>query len=111
MKLFKNKFFLICLCVAVVLTAVPSTLSLMGYKSLSRNIVGTLTAPFRYLVTAVGDAFEGFGRYFTSLEALEEKNEKLEEENRALREQLEREETLVHPDSVCARDYLKGMLL
>ena len=26
-------------------------------------------------------------------------------------EQLEREETLVHPDSVCARDYLKGMLL
>ena len=26
-------------------------------------------------------------------------------------EQLEREKTLVHPNSVCARDYLKGMLL
>jgi len=26
-------------------------------------------------------------------------------------EQLEREETVVHPNSVCARDYLKGMLL
>ena len=48
MKLFQNKFFIICLCVALVVALVPSTFALMGYDTLSRNIVGTLTFPFRW---------------------------------------------------------------
>lgn len=94
MKLFQNKFFIICLCVAVVLCAVPSTLSLMGYRSLARNIVGTLTVPFRWGVTAVGNAFEGFDRYFTGIEAVNERNEALEQEKEALEDQIERAEML-----------------
>ena len=94
MNLFKNKFFIICLCVSVVLCAVPSTLSLMGYRGLAKDIVGTLTAPFRWCITMVGNAVEGFGRYFESVEAVQERNEALQEENRELSEQLEQAELL-----------------
>ena len=94
MNLFKNKFFIICLCVAVVLCAVPSTFALMGYRGLAKNIVGTVTSPLRWCVTKVGNAFEGFGRYFESVEAVHEKNDALLEENRELREQLEQAELM-----------------
>ena len=94
MKLFKNKFFIICLCVAVVLCAVPSTFALMGYGSLARNIVGTLTLPFRWCGTAVTNAFEGFGKYFGSVDALRAENEALERKNEALEERLEQAELL-----------------
>lgn len=89
MKLFKNKFFVICLCVAVVLAGVTSTFSVMGLPMLSRNILGTVTAPLRWCVTAVTNAAEGFGRYFTSIDTLNAENERLEAENAALREQLD----------------------
>ena len=105
MNLFKNKFFIICLCVAVVLCAVPSTLSLMGYRELSRNIVGTLTVPFRWCVTAVGNAFEGFGRYFDSIDALHAENEALEQENQALEEQIANAEMLER-ENQRLREYL-----
>ena len=94
MKLFQNKFFITCLCVAVVLCAVPSTLALMGYRGLARNIVGTITVPFRWCVTSVGNAFEGFGKYFTSLKTLQQENQALEDENAALKEQVARAERL-----------------
>lgn len=104
-KLFKNKFFIICLCVALVLCAVPSTFALMGYSGLARNIVGTLTSPFRWCVTVIGNTFEGFGRYFTSIDALYEKNEELESENQALEEQIDRAEML-EKENERLREYL-----
>ena len=94
MKLFKNKFFIIALCVAVVLCAVPSTFAIMGYRELSRNIVGTLTMPFRWCATMIGNAFEGFGRYFQSIDLLTDQNEALEQEKKSLEERLERAELL-----------------
>ena len=106
MNLFRNKFFIVCLCIAVVLCAVPSTLALMGYRSLSRNIVGTLTSPFRFCVTLAGDAFEGFGKYFSSIDALSKKNEELESENAALKEQIERAEIL-EEENRRLREYLE----
>ena len=106
MKIFKNKFFIICLCIAVVLCAVPSTLSLMGYSSLSKNVVGVITYPFRLCFTAIGDGIEGFGRYFKSVNAQYERNEALEEENRALREQLERAE-IIEKENERLRRYLE----
>jgi rod shape-determining protein MreC len=105
-KLFQNKFFLICVCIAVVLCAVPSTFALMGYRGLSKNLVGTVTAPLRWCVTVVGDAFEGFGRYFTSIDAMQKKNEELESENQALREQIEAAEQLER-ENERLREYLE----
>ena len=79
MKLFQNKFFVICLCVALVVAIVPSTFALMGYTSLSKNIVGTLTVPFRWVFTKVADGFEGWAMYFQSIDAVMEENERLRE--------------------------------
>lgn len=46
--------------------------------------------PFRWCITAVGNGFEGFGRYFKGVDAVNGENEALKEENRALEEDLER---------------------
>ena len=105
MKLFKNKFFIICLTVAVVLCAVPSVFSLMGYRSLSRNIVGIVTTPFRWCATAVTNAFEGFDRYFTSVEKVNEENETLKEKNKQLLRDLERAK-VIEAENQRLRDYL-----
>ena len=106
MKLFQNKFFIVCLCVAVVLCAVPSTFAIMGYGALSKNIVGTLTAPIRWCVTGVVNGIEGFGRYFTSIDALQAENEALREEISSLRADLDREEIL-EAENERLRDYLE----
>ena len=105
MKLFQNKFFIICLCVAVVLCVIPSTLSLMGYTGLVKDIIGTVTAPIRWCVTAVGDGFEGLGRYFSGVDTLTEENQALQDENAALREQQERAERL-EKENERLREYL-----
>ena len=105
MKLFQNKFFLIFLCVSVVLSAVPSTFSVMGYGSLARNIVGTVTAPLRWCVSAVGNAVEGYQRYFQSIDLLEEQNRTLQEEKESLEQRLE-EAALLEKENQRLRDYL-----
>ena len=105
MKLFKNKFFIICLTVAVVLCAVPSVFSVMGYRSLSRDMVGIVTTPFRWVATGIGNSFEGFGRFFTSVEKVNEENESLREQNRLLLQELERAKIL-EAENQRLREYL-----
>ncbi|MBE6628704.1 MAG: rod shape-determining protein MreC [Ruminococcaceae bacterium] len=105
MNLFKNKFFIICLTVAVVLCAVPSVFSVMGYKSLSRDMVGIITTPFRWIGTGIANAFEGFERFFTSVEKVNEENEALREKNRLLLEELERSKIL-EEENQRLREYL-----
>jgi len=104
-KLFQNKFFIICLCVAVVLCAVPTTFSLMGYGGLAKNIVGTLTAPFRWCASVVTNGFTGIGRYFQGIDALTKENEALRDELESLREELERGEIL-EAENERLREYL-----
>ena len=94
MKLFQNKFFIICLAIAVILCAVPTTLSLMGYRSLSKNIVGTVTLPLRFVISSIGNGIDGFGRYFQSVEGVHERNEMLESELNELKQRLEEAEIL-----------------
>ena len=105
MRIFQNKFFIVCLCIALVLTIVPSVFSIMGYRTLAKNIVGTVTMPVRWVATTVGNAFEGWGKYFQSMKALEEKNQALTEENAALKEQLQNAE-LLEKENERLRDYL-----
>lgn len=105
MRIFQNKFFIICLCIALVLTIVPSVFSIMGYRSLAKNIVGTVTMPVRWVATTIGNAFQGWGKYFESIKALDEKNKALIDENAALREQLQNAE-LLEKENERLRDYL-----
>ena len=105
MKIFQNKFFIICLTVAVVMAVVPSTFAAMGYRSLARNIVMTVTSPLRWCVNAVGNAVEGYGKYFGTIDALWEENAALKEENVSLEERLEEAERL-EKENERLRDYL-----
>ena len=105
MRIFQNKFFLICLCIALVLTIVPSAFAVMGYRGLAKNIVGTVTMPVRWVATVVGDAFEGWGKYFGTMKALNEENQALIDENEALKEQLQNAE-LLEKENERLRDYL-----
>lgn len=105
MRIFQNKFFLICLCIALVLTIVPSVFAIMGYRGLAKNIVGTVTMPVRWVATVVGDAFEGWGKYFGTMKELNEENQALIDENEALKEQLQNAE-LLEKENERLRDYL-----
>ena len=105
MRIFQNKFFLVCLCIALVLTIVPSVFAIMGYRSLAKNIVGTVTIPVRWVATTVGNAFQGWGKYFGNMKALDEENKALIEENAALKEQLQNAE-LLEKENERLRDYL-----
>ena len=105
MKLFKNKFFLICLCVAVVLSVMATTFSLMGYRALVRDAIGTVTFPFRWIGNRFANAAEGFGAYFGSVKALRQQNEALREENESLKQQNE-EAVLLKKENENLREYL-----
>ena len=105
MKLFKNKFFIVCLSVAVAVAVLMSVFSLMGYRAQVRNVLGTVATPFRAIGNLFCGAVEGFGKHFQSIDALEKKNAELEEENRALREQIEQAERL-EAENERLRDYL-----
>ncbi len=105
MKLFKNKFFIVCLSVAVAVAVLMSVFSLMGYRALVRNVLGTVATPFRAIGNLFCGAVEGFGKHFQSIDALEKKNAELEEENRALRERIEQAERL-EAENERLRDYL-----
>lgn len=106
MKIFQNKFFIICLCIALVLTIVPSVFAIMGYRSLAKNIVGTITMPVRWVATVVTDSIAGWGKYFGNMKALNQENEALIEENAALKEQLQNVE-LLEKENERLRAYLE----
>ncbi len=105
MRIFQNKFFIVCLCVAIAISGITSTFALMGYRSLSKNIVGTLATPFRLVATLMTNAVEGFGKYFSSIDKLTEQNEALKQENAALKEQIS-QSGLVEKENDRLRDYL-----
>ena len=79
MKLFQNKFCLVCLIIALVICAVTSTFAVMGYQGLAKNILGTVTTPFRWTFQRIADGFEGIGRYFTFKSVLIEQNDALKD--------------------------------
>ena len=84
MKLFRNRTFLICLCVALVLTIVPTTWGLMGKTELITAALNTLATPFRAVGKVVSNALNGYKSYFTSVKRLQAENESLKEQIRLL---------------------------
>ena len=88
-RLFKNKFFIVCLCAALVICGASTAFALLGYKNLARDTINTLTLPGRWIVSAVTDSSRGFRKYFGSVKALREQNEALEQENQELKQSVE----------------------
>lgn len=89
LKLFKSRFFVISLAVALLLSIVPGVLCAMGQGSYIRSAIVTVASPFRWAFTKVGEGISGFSLYFKTLE-------ELRDENDALRAELEGYKSLVY---------------
>ncbi len=89
LKLFKSRFFVISLAVALLLSIVPGVLCAMGQGSYIRSAIVTVASPFRWAFTKVGEGISGFSLYFKTLE-------ELRDENAALQAELEGYKSLVY---------------
>ena len=86
MRIFKNKFFIIALCVALAITVCATVLSIVGVSSPLRSIFGTIFAPIRWCASQISQGFAGFTAYFTEFDRISEENAEL----RATLAELER---------------------
>lgn len=89
LKLLKSRFFLISLAVALLVSIVPGVLCAMGQGSYVRSAIVTVSMPFRWAFTKVGEGLSGFSMYFRTLEELRDENE-------ALRAELDSYKNLVY---------------
>lgn len=89
LKLLKSRFFLISLAVSLLLSIVPGVLCAMGQGSYIRSALVTVSTPFRWAFTKVGEGLSGFSMYFRTLEDLRDEND-------ALRAELEGYKNLVY---------------
>lgn len=80
-RFFMSRFFVVVLTVALAMVAVPGILSAMGLEDTVREGVATVLMPGQKLFSFAANGISGFADYFTEYD-------RLEEENRALREQL-----------------------
>ncbi len=80
MKLLKNKFFVVTVAVAIVLCLIPTVLSLTGNTDLLRSGISLVATPFRLFFEWAADGVEGFGQYFSGVDALIDENERLRAE-------------------------------
>ncbi len=75
--MFKNKFVGIFAAVAIFLTVFYTVLGLMGATSPFHTVLGTISTPFRAVLSWAGDSLSGFGEYFTAYDDLKKENEEL----------------------------------
>lgn len=104
-KFFKSRFFIIALLCAIVLTVVPSVLSLMGLHSYVRGALGDIAMPFRYVIAKSTEAIDGFVRYFREFDELSAENRILKDKIAELSAKLDEAEML-RDENEWLHDYL-----
>ncbi len=88
MKFFKNKFFIIVMSLALFIVIFTATLSVMGQTGTINDTLNVVATPFRYVGSKIGEAFEGFSKYFASINELDKENQSLIEEIERLEGEL-----------------------
>ena len=106
MKIFKNKFFIVTLSVAIFLTILTTTLSIMGQTDPIKDVINTVAYPFRYAANAVVESFNGFSKYFTLIDSLYAENESLKAEIEQLKGDAAEGEA-AKEENARLRDYLE----
>lgn len=84
----KQRFFIVCLSLALAVALFTGVFAVMGWGSLLRDVGSTVIYPFQWLASTVGGALEGFGAYMADIGQLRAENESLRAENEDLRQQL-----------------------
>ena len=105
MKFFKSKVFIICLCVAIVLTVVPMLIAAFGGTDLLRSAAGTVAKPFTYVGSKVAQAFNGFIDVFTEYDELKAENESLKAQINEY-EQKEYNDQILQSQNDWLKDYI-----
>ena len=105
LKLFKSRFFIISLAVALLLSIVPGVLCAMGQGSYIRSAIITVASPFRWAFTKAGEGLSGFSLYFRTLEELRDENAALRAELEAYRNKVYDAELIVEENDFLS-DYL-----
>lgn len=105
MRFFKNRFFIIALAAALLITVSATVLAVMGIGSPLRSLFGTITMPFRWCATKLAEGMNGYTVYFRKIDSFVEENNALREENAVLREKLAEAERQAHEDEYL-REYL-----
>ncbi len=103
--MFKNKFVGIFAAVAIFLTVFYTVLGIMGATSPFHSILGTVSTPFRAVLSWAGDSLSGFGEYFTSYDDLKKENEALSKRVAELEEKNAHTE-VVEGENEWLRSYL-----
>jgi len=91
-KLLKNKFFVTVVAIAIVLSVIPTVLSITGHTDILRTGISVVAKPFRAAFNWVADGVTGFGKYFSGVNALIEENERLRAELETYRDAAARAE-------------------
>ena len=74
---FKSKTFIVILPLLLLGGGIPAILGAMGQGDIVRDAAVSLLTPLRRGAYAVGDAFRGYGEYFTEFDRLKAENEEL----------------------------------
>ncbi|MBR2381895.1 MAG: rod shape-determining protein MreC [Clostridia bacterium] len=105
MRYFKNKFFLICLTVALCLTVFSVVLSASGHAWFLKDALNVISTPFRSAFNYCADGLQGFIDYFTEFDRISKENEELRKENEELKK-LQADLEVLREENAWLRDFL-----
>lgn len=83
-SLFKNKFFIITLSAAVLITAASMVLKFTGRGAIISDAVNIIITPFERFADIIKSSSSGFFAYFTEFNTLKKENEELKDQLKAL---------------------------
>lgn len=84
----KQKFFIVCLSLALAVALFSGVFAVMGWESLLGEVGSAVIYPFQWLTARAADAVTGVSHYLEDIRSLQEENKALREENESLRNQL-----------------------
>ena len=90
----KTRFFIVIVLVALVLTIVPTVLSVMGLHSVVKDAAMSLLSPIQGLFTCATNAVEGFTSYFTEFDRIVAENNELREQIDSLQDEIYKSQEL-----------------
>lgn len=80
MRFIKNKYFIVTVCIAILLCVVPTVIALIGGQDYLRTGVNLAAKPFRSVINFAVDGVNGFAEYFRGVDELLRENEALRAE-------------------------------
>ena len=105
MKIFKNKFFISLLAIALILCIFSAVFSIMGVSNTVKVIIGDIFSPIEQGIWKIKESLKGYSMYFSDMDSLIEENKQLKDEIAALKEKLN-DATLTEEENRRLREYI-----